>query len=172
MSSMVKHKSGRRRSKILKGNVDEAMALLTLANNSLVADAFDESVNERTFIISIDATYALRTLTPGEGPIVFGVAHSDYTAAEIEEVIENAGSWNEGDLVSQETARRKVRIIGQFEGQLANEDFNDGVKLKTTLKWILLQGQTIDLWAYNRSGAALTTGAFLICSGHVWLRPT
>ncbi len=168
---MVKH-GRRKRQKILKGNVDESLALSTLANSTLVIDAFDESVNERTYAISIEATYALRSLTAGEGPIVFGVSHGDYTAAEVEEVIENAGSWNEGDLPAQEIARRKVRIIGQFEGQVSNEDFNDGVKLKTKLGWILLQGQTIDLWAYNRSGGTLTTGAFVLCNGHVWLRPT
>ncbi len=171
---MAKHRASyrRKRTKLLKGNIDEAIALGTLANNTLLADVFDETVNERTYAISMEATWSLRDLTPGEGAILFGVAHGDYSAAEIEAVIENAGSWNEGDLVSQEIARRKVRIIGQFEGQLGNEDFNDGVKLKTKLGWILNQGETLDVWAYNRSGAALTTGAFILLSGHIWLRPT
>ncbi len=170
---MAKH-TGKRRSgkRLLKGNVDESLALLTLANSALVVDTFDESVNERTYAISIEASYMLRGLTAGEGPLIFGVAHSDYSAAEIEEVIENAGSWNEGDLVSQEMGRRKVRIIGYFDGQTAENEVNDGKPIKTRLGWILLQGQTLDLWVYNRSGATLTTGAFLLATGHVWLRPT
>ena len=120
-------------------------------------------VNERTFVSSAKLRWALDDFTPGTdiGPVMCGLAHSDYTAAEIEEWIENAGSWNEGDLVNQEIAKRKIKLVGIFgepgsgAGNIAV--LNDGKAITTKLGWILLQGQTLDLWAYNMGTAAIAT---------------
>ncbi len=169
---MANKTRSRRKTRLLKGTVDEALVLGTLANATLVGGAFDENVNERTLALSMEATWGLSNLTVGEGPIAVGIAHSDYTDAEVEEVIENTGSWNEGSLVEQEIAKRKVRIVGMFDGGTQTDEvLNDGKPIKTTMKWVLLQGQSIRLWAYNRASATLTTGAAVILQGHIWLKP-
>ncbi len=178
---MAKKRGGpKRRRRYLKGNVDEKLSLGTLAATTLIGDVFDETVNERCLVSSLVASYSLDNLTPPQGPILFGVAHSDYSDAEIEEVIENTGSWDEGDLVNQEIAKRKVRQIGTFAtdsvitsaGAIADVPFNDGKPVKTKLNWILLQGQTLKIWAYNRSSGALsTTVPIITASGHVNLWP-
>ncbi len=167
---MAKH-TGRKRTKLIKGRVNEALAMGTLATNSLVKGDFDETVDEEAFALSIEATWSLTGLTAGEGPIVFGVSHSDYTAAEIEAVIENTGSWSRGDLVAQEIARRKIRVIGEFDGLSTEERINDGVPIKTKLMWNLVTGATLTQWAYNKSGGTLATGGVILAEGHVWLRP-
>ncbi len=145
----------------MKGNVDETMQLGTLAPTTLISANFDEVVTEKHLISSLVATWALDGMVAGQGPILFGVAHSDYTSAQIEEVIEATQSWNRGDKTAQEIAKRLVRVIGTFVGtQGSGTDdvqFNDGKPVKTKLNWLLITGATLKLWAYNISGAALTT---------------
>ncbi len=176
----TKARSRRKRMrKYLKGNVDEVMPLSTLGPVSLTKTVFDETVKDRTFVSSMVASWSMAefTKTQGDGPILVGIAHNDYTAAEIEEVIENAGSWNEGDLVSQEKSKRKVRIVGAFHtqaiaaGAISQLVLNDGKPIKTKIGWILNQGQTMAIWAYNQGSGTLTTGALVILNGHINLWP-
>ncbi len=155
-------KRGSRFRKYLRGNVDETITLATLASKVVAGLNFDETVNERTWASSIRGTWSLDQLTPATdvGPIMVGVAHSDYSAAEIEAFIENAGSWNEGDQVAQEVGKRKIRIVGihQIADSASDADvLNDGKAITTKLGWILLQGQTLKQWAYNLGDAPVAT---------------
>ncbi len=156
----------------IKGNVDENLALgSTLATKTLVAIDFDEVVTEKALATSIVASWSLANMVAGQGPILFGVAHSDYTAAEIEEVLENTSSWDLGNLPQQEIARRKVRIIGQMIGEFdtgtTDTRFNGGKAVRTKLNWMLKTGATLKLWAYNLGANLTTTSPDLRCSGHV-----
>ncbi len=148
----------------------EALPLLTLANLDVLGENFPDTVDRPTFVISSDLLMSIGGLTPGEGPIVVGVAHVDYTDAEIEEWIENQGSWGTSDLVGQEIARRKIREVGQFSGETADEVLNDGKPVHTKLRFMLNAGSTLKYWAYNRSGAVLTTGSSVFIEGTVWAR--
>ncbi len=164
--------SGRKMGRYIKGGVNETLSLGTLAATTLVGVDFDEAVNERTLVSSIVATWALSdtTIAANRGPVLVGVAHSDYTDAEIEAVIELTDSWDEGNKTQQEIAKRLVRKIGTLtaDGQIAV--LNDGRPIKTKLNWILNQGQTLRLWAYNTGTAALDAGAVRI-EGHANLWP-
>ncbi len=96
-------KSGRKRmGKYIRGNVDEELALTSLASKDVVGAVFDEVVNERTLVSSLVASWAMESFTPavGVGPILVGIAHGDYSDAEIEEYLENTGQWNEGNMIS------------------------------------------------------------------------
>jgi len=176
---MAKARRPRKRAmgRYIRGTVDTKFSLTTLAATTAVKQDFDNVVNERTLVSSIVATYSLENLTPAaaDGPIMVGLAHSDYTVAEIEAVIEATGSWNEGDKVAQEIAKRQVRRIGVFaDPQLAEQAMvlNDGKPIKTKLNWILLQGQTVAVWAYNMGSSALaTTVPVLLINGHANLFP-
>ncbi len=176
---MAKRSGSRRRrmGKYLKGKVEEELLLSTLAGKDLIGVVMGETVNERTFVSSIKATWSLSNLTDAfsQGPIVVGYAHSDYTDAEVEAVIEATGSWNEGNLVAQEVMSRKVRIVGAFgtpAQALGIVMLNEGRPITTKLGWILLQGQTVRWWAYNSGSNALaTTSAELVLTGHANLWP-
>ncbi len=155
----------------MKGNVEENLSLGTLASGATIGDTWDETVNEKTLISSIVAAWSLDNITAGQGPLTFGVAHSDYTDAEIQEVIDNAGSWDTGNKISQEQAKRLVRVIGDFAspaGSGAGDlEFNDGRVIKTKLNWMLATGDTLKMWVHNRSGAAIaTTVPVLKATGH------
>ncbi len=159
--------------KYVRGQVDENLSIGTLAARTLVAQQFDETPQEEMFVSSIEASYSMSFATPGAniGPLLVGIAHSDYTAAEVEEFIENTGSWAVGDQIAQEVGRRKIRIIGTFRDQGGNLDsyaLNEGRPIKTKLGWNIITGQSLDVWAYNLGSAAYaTTVPEVHVEGHV-----
>ncbi len=169
--------AARKMGKYIRGDIDEELAMTTLAARTLVSAPFDNVVNERTFISSIQAIWSLHSFTPSaaRGPILCGVAHSDYTDAEIQAVIDATLSWNEGDLIAQEVAHRKVRRVGIFEipdDATDSVTLNDGKPIKTRLNWTMTQGQTLRVWAFNLGSVAVaTTVPNLQLQGHANLWP-
>ncbi len=161
----------------IKGGVDESVSLTTLAARTLVSGIFDDSVSERTLITSLVGRWAMTQYTFGTniGPVMVGLAHSDYTDAEIQEVIDNSRSWEEQDLIGQEVGKRKVKIVGIFQGfdsPTADMVLKDGMPIKTKLNWILNSGQTLRVWAYNLGTVAIgTTVPIVHCEGHANLWP-
>ncbi len=178
--AVAHRKSSRRRKfrRYIKGQVDEEMAIGTLAPKDVISTGFDQSVVERTFISSMKAAWSLTNVTASStaGPLLVGIAHGDYTSAEIEEWIENTGSWSEADQVGQEMSRRKIRRVGIFRDQLINEQgimtLQEGRLITTKLGWILTTGQSLQSWAYNLgTGAYATTDPSVDIQGHVNLWP-
>ncbi len=175
-------KRGRRKramGRYIRGTVDEELDLGTLAARTAILAIFDNVVNERTLVSSLVGTWSLSdwTVATGDGPVLVGVCHSDYNSAEVEEYLEQTQSWNEGNMIAQEINKRKIRRIGVFEspiGGVAADSIvlNDGRPIKTKLNWILLQGQSLNIWAYNQGGSAFaTTNPTLRLAGHANLFP-
>ncbi len=162
----------RRRKPVQKLVYSASLALVTTTSNSVVSVALSDTVDDSVYAISLDARLALRNHTAGEGPIVVGVAHSDYTAAEVEECLEAVASWDRGDKIALEQAARKVRTIGTFSGVATEETINQGMPIRTRLGFMLELGTTLDWWAWNKSGATLTTGSVVEANGQVWARRT
>ncbi len=148
----------------MKGSVNLTLNLGTLANADVLGANFADAVEELTRVSSVVLSWAMRGLTEGEGPIFVGIAHSDYTDAEIEEFLENSGSWSKGDKVQQERANRLIRRVGVFDGR--EDSLSDGARITTKVNWQLLAGQTVKVWAFNKSGSTLTTGAQIEVNGH------
>ncbi len=173
---MARKPRRRRMGRYIKGGIDDVLSLGTLAGKTLIGTVFDEVVRERTLVSSIVATYSISDLTLGAGigPVLVGIAHSDYSDAEIEAVIEMTDSWDEGNKTEQELAKRLVRRIGIFEVSASGEDavLNDGVPIKTKLNWILNSAQSLRLWAYNMGANPLATTVPLVSlQGHANLWP-
>ncbi len=167
---MAKHTAKSRKSRLHVPKIVSSVTLATLADADVVSNAMADTVVSDEFLISTECVYSIRGATPGEGPIIFGWAHSDYAAAEIEEALEAQGAWDTGDLVLVEQARRKVRIIGQFPVTVAAEAFREGQPIRTSMKFMLTEGDSLALWAWNQSGATLTTGAVIEAQGKAFLR--
>ncbi len=146
----------------------EQLSLGALATETSAKQNFDSTVDDNTFLLSVEAVYSLEAHTGGEGPIVVGIAHGDYTAAEITEWFAATGSWDRSDKIAQERQRRKIRQVGQFEGGSVNEVLNEGRAIKTTLKFAVEDGQTLALWSISLHGSTLTTGTIVHCTGKVW----
>lgn len=158
----------------IRGNVNEHLDMNALAAKTVLGTPFDDVVSERALISSIAATYALSGSTPtaAAGPFRFGICHSDYTDAQIEEWVEATNSWDVSDkLQSVEISRRLIRTIGSIgsaPSAVETSQFNDGNLIKTKLNWILNTNQTLRFWIYNDGAAATATEtAKWVINGHV-----
>lgn len=168
---------GRKRRMYLRGNLDHKLTLATLENNTAIKTNVADTVIDKTWISSVDATWSIGDLTggTGDGPVLVGFAHSDYSVQEIEEFLENLKSWDYGQLLEQEHARRFVRVVGTVHMPPNTEKqdivMNDGLPIKTKANFYLSPGDTISIWAYNQGSAQLVTGAILQVNGHANLWP-
>ncbi len=173
---MVRHGKGRarrsfnlRRVRVATGIAAGALAPLDVAVSNLTNVGTDPYR-----IMSVDFSYALSDLgAASDDGQEFGLAHSDYTAAEIEECIEQASSIDLGNKIAQEHAHRLVRVIGQMGGAHVaggGLDFNDGRRVKTKLNWRMSTGDSLNLWIRNSSGSVWTTGAFIDVVGDMWIK--
>jgi len=154
------------------------LPLLTLGQKSVLGENAVGVLTEKAWLSSVKGSWSLEDFTNviEDGPVTCGIAHSDYTDAEIEEWLENkAGSWSAGSLVEQEIAKRKIRKVGTFEASSIDATgtavINDGKQVTTKCGWQLETGQTVKIWAYQIGTNALTTGSTLNFTGHANLWP-
>ncbi len=166
---MAKHGKGRRRYSLRRVRTTGGITLGTLANVTVVTSAILGAADGAYRLMSLSQSWALKNLTVGEGPVTVGYAHGDYTVTEIKEAIEAGASISIGNKIANEQANRLVRIIGSFSGE-AEEVLNDGKPMKIRLNWAIPIGTTVNIFAYNDSGAALTTGGIIEVTGPVWVK--
>lgn len=141
-----------------------------LTDNAVAkSDLLGGNLTEDFYWAGSKLTWSARGGTSGEGAVEVGLAHGDYTAAEIEENLEVAFL---GPLakIQQEQARRLVRRVGTFPQVSADERLNDGVPVVTASKFVQQDGASPAVWAHNLSGATLTTGLVIIITGHIYGR--
>ncbi len=156
----------------IRGRIDLDTALSTLGAGTALRELLTSTVNERTIVTSTKTVHSLSNMTPilDSGSVEVGVAHSDYSLAEIQAWSDLSTGWDEGDKGSQEIAKRLIRTIGIFEvpdDALDAVTLNDGKPIKIKLNWILNQGQTLQYWYKNNGTAALaTTDPNAQVSGH------
>ncbi len=177
MAGKARPRKRRAMGRYVKGNLDMDIALGTLASKTAILDLTD-TVIDRTLVSSVVATYTLSGVSIGAdiGPVEVGVAHGDYTLAEVEAYLELATSWNEIDMIDKEIQSRKIRRIGVFDspqgGAGGAYTLNDGKAIKTKLNWILTNGQGLNFWCYNLGTAAFsTTDPNVNIRGHANLWP-
>ncbi len=156
----------------MRGVVNAELTTSVLAAKTASKTSFPEAVSETARISSVVARYSMQNFTPTEdsGPVMVGLAHSDYTVAEIEQWIENVNGWDSGDMVQRrEIQRRLIRQVGIFDTPadlLTAVTLNDGKAIKTKLNWPLATSQTVALWAYNLGIIGFVTAVDIDCRGH------
>ncbi len=148
----------------------------TLAGNTLVRATVTDNVEDTTWLSSVRLNWSWDNVTDTSGgPLMVGISHSAYSAAELEQWIENAGSWQRGSLVNQEIAKRKIRQVGVLlPPATADEhaELNDGKPINTKCGWMLDEDQSLTIWAYNLGSASFaTTTPNLSVQGHANLWP-
>ncbi len=129
-------------------------------------------VVDRVYALWAKGVWTLQANTPGDGPLMVGLAHGDYTAAEIEEAIEATGSWDQSNKVVQEQARRKVRRSGTFDGLLASEKISQGDLVFQKLGFVIEDGETIAAWARNTDADARAASGTINFNGLICVVPT
>ncbi len=145
-----------------------ALASLALTKQSFLAVSDSEYRILSAKIVAIWMNIA----DPDDGGLMFGLAHSDYTAAEIEEWLEATTSIDRGDMIANERANRKCRMIGTFGQQNfssveGDQTFNDGKEVTVKLNWAIPIGQQVNVWMYNSSNDVWSTGSSVGLIGSV-----
>ncbi len=101
----------------------------------------------------------------GQGGCLFGFAHSDYTAAEIEEYLEATASIDRGDKIQNERANRLIRQIGVInpvtDGGSEDAAYNGGKPFRVNLNWAIPIDFQVNFWGYNISEADWTASPIL-----------
>ncbi len=146
------------------------LALLALASGIVVKNDLTEASDAAYYAVSCDLRWSTRDMTAAEGPIVVGVAHDDLTVTEIKEALESKAAISRGDIVANEKRRRPVRRAGMFAVALTDEVLNDGRPIRLPLKMRIPIGVKLAFFAYNKSGAALTTGGEIVVDGPIFIR--
>lgn len=162
----------------LKGQIQNSLALSTLGGRAAVSGDVTDTVTEKAWLSSVKATWSLAKFIAGtdDGPIQIGLAHSDYTTAEILEWINQTASWDQGDRIGQEIAKRQIRRVGVFDtppdlGVADTVVLNDGKPITTKCGWQLKTAESVKIWAFNQGSSAIATGAVVLSNGHANLWP-
>lgn len=148
-----------------QGRILASKALGVLASVTVIGSDMYTASDSNLRALSVDLTWTWNNATAGEGPIICGVAHGDYSDAEIEECLEQLTDMNRGNKVSSEQSNRLVRVVGTFTPDGTDETLNEGRPIKTKLNWYVTAGQTLKIWAYNNTSGSLTTGSALVVAG-------
>ncbi len=147
-------------------------ALGTLADATVIASSTLAASDRSYRILSMKTLWGWRGATAGEGPVVVGYAHADYSVTEIKEALEAEGTMTTNDKIAAEQANRLVRKVGQMSFDSQDGVLNDGKPILTRLNWAIPLGGNVNLFTWNRSGGTLTTGAVTTASGEARIRFT
>lgn len=175
--SMAKPRRARRKRafNLRRVRVSATVATGALAAADVIVAAVTAAVTDPLRIMSVNLTYNWAAIAAlADDGLEFGLSHSDYSAAEVEECLEQSGSIDLGSKIAQEQANRLVRSIGLISGSVTTINgglmFNDGRQLKTKLNWRMSSGDTLNLWIRNGSGVIWTTGGAVVCQGDMWVK--
>ncbi len=165
----------RRKFNLRKVRVASATDISALASLDVVVSIMTSVVSEQLRIVTVDCSYAWSGKAAIDDGAEFGLAHSDYSAAEIEECLEASTSIDLGNKTAQEQANRLVRSIGIITGPAVSgasggASYNDGESVKTKLNWLLSTGDSLNLWVRNGSDTVYSAGGDLLSSGVIWVK--
>lgn len=159
-------------SKLRYLQVDTSVTIGNVLAGVVVKNNQGDVVIDRVFAVWAKGVWTLQGNTAGDGPLMVGLAHSDYTNAEIEECLEAGGSWSLGNKVETERANRKVRRVGTFDGAAAVEKLANGEQIYRKLGFMIEDGLTIAVWIRNTDADQRTAGGVVNFNGIIAVRTT
>ena len=137
-----------------------AITLSTLADDTVIVQGTETVLTQDFWVTSVKWFASLRDNTSGQDPIYFGIALAEYTVAEILEALK-AAPTSAHDVPAVEHATRYVRNLGIFV-QKDTASAATSLRGKAKLNIRVPAGKALpSFWAWNRSGASLTTGSII-----------
>lgn len=139
------------------------IALSTLADAAAIkqtSGGIGGNLGEDFRILKTEYSVFVEGFTNDEGPITFGIADNELSVTEIAETLNLLGPLARNDRDGQEKSERAVFEYGQV---MANSSVQGGVEPRheKTPRWTFSDTDGWTWFAYNDSGAALTTGTIL-----------
>ncbi len=122
-------------------------------------------------VISADLTWTIFGMDLLDGPVDVGLAHGDYTVAEIAEAMD-ASPNSDSDKIAIEKSNRQTRLAGTFQQPVntgAGQVLNNGRKIRTKMGWYFSKDIDLVLFAINRGSPALTVDTTVSVSGMAYL---
>ncbi len=166
-SLVLAAKRRRRRRNFQSISVDTVITLGAVGDKGMVKNDLTAFGITKFRCVATDLIWTANGQTVNEAPILFGVANSNLSTAEIAEMLDAVPN-SQTDIIALERVRRPVRQIGVFHGQSVNTIINDGKVVRTKFHTVLDEGTEVTAWARNESGATLTTGMTIHCFGRVY----
>ncbi len=141
---------------------DKTQNGLAALASDVVKSSTAPQLEQDVILKSVRASTSLRAATPTEGPLEWGIAEASLTVTEIAEALD-AAPTHKHDIPATEHAARRVRSLGTFPVEVANEiSPADGTRVFARLNWRVAANSSFpQVWTRNRSGAVLTTGAIV-----------
>ncbi len=170
-----RYRRGRGRRTPRRVRIASGLPCVALAPKDVVTGALTAVATETYRLLSVKLNYKWEDIAAViDDGLEFGLAHSDYTAAEIEECLESQASIDLGDKTAQEQSNRLVRSLGTIAaiGNVAeggSMPFNSGRPLKTRLNWLMTTGKQLSIWVRNGSGTIWTTGSSIQAQGDMYI---
>ncbi len=165
--AMARKGAKRRYSRLVVLKFDVQISLGTLADNAALLTSIISSFTTAFWCTSADVYWAIDGHTTPEGPLIVGLCHGAYTAAQVVEALD-ASPNGPDDVIAIEQGRRKVRRSGQFAGTLDPEVLNNGKAIRTKCRWTTGIAEDFELFVVNRHGAPLTTGGQVHARGQLY----
>ncbi len=138
--------------------VAASFALGTLGSTTWIISELLDNPSQELYAISADLNWSMSNITSPQGPIAVGLAHSDYSVAELKEWFQSTNTLT-GDKIEQEESRRLARDVGIFQASniaLGHAGLNDGNTIRTRLRFRIEDGKSLVAWAANLGGEALS----------------
>lgn len=134
-------------------------------------------LENESYVIGAKLAVVLRDHTVGEGPMIYGFAHSDWTDSDIL-VNLTADAVNRDDMAEQAkliglkngTIRKAGMIVGLETDELVDNGYSKGGFTKHKLGMRVGEGYTVRIWWQNIGGATQTTGNVFDVVGEIYLR--
>ncbi len=160
----------RRRFNLRRVRYSTELALSTLGSDTALLVSITGVGDAQYRMITMKGTWNISSDTAGDGPVTVGYAHSDYSVTEVKECLEAFAAIAQGDKIANERANRLIRTVGTFRLQGNGDFLNDGKPLSTKLNWLIAVGDSVNMFVFNESTSALTTGATVNHQGDCWVR--
>ncbi len=149
---------------------ENEIPLGTLLDQTVVKATTTPNLGEDLYVLSVDGAWTLKGSTEGESALAVGYAHDDLNVTEILEAL-TAELTDPDDIIAKERARRPVRKVGAFVNSVdSSKVLNNGVNIRTKIRISIGDGHALAFYAFNKSGATLTTGAIIQLSGVIYGR--
>ncbi len=163
-----------RRFNLRKVRINSFVLPAALVAGGVVAGSITDAVTSPLRIVSARLTYNMSDVPQvSDDGHEFGLAHGDYTAAEVKECLDASGGINKNDKIAMERTNRLVRTIGTMAGQQSvdgGRSYNQGEPEKTKLNWYVGVGETLAIWIRNSSDTTWASGSNLNVLGTLWVK--
>ncbi len=158
---MAKRGRRGRSTKFVVLNNDPTITVGTLADATVKRQDSILTLAQDFHCVSMDIDAQMVAHTAGEGASYFGVAQGELTVTEIKEAVE-AQPLHEFDIPAIEHAARKVRLVGGFSGEVADEELAKEGTVRVKLNWRVPSGKNLPVvFLLNRSSEPWTTGTLI-----------